>query len=159
MLIKLIRANSHRITIIISYILVFIIGFQLARDPTYLQIFQSSNVNRVTITPIMNKVSTKTPDEQSFYNIGMKYKTDKVTFHRYDIMYEKYLRKYVGSNFTLLEIGLGCDMRYGAGASANLWRTYLGPRANIHIIEFDKKCAESWQTAHGKQVNSSNRFT
>jgi hypothetical protein len=82
----------------------------------------------------------------------MKHNTDKVTIHHYNIMYEKYLRKYVGSNLTLLEIGLGCGMNYGTGASARVWREYLGPRANIHFIEFNKACAEAWYKVHGKEV-------
>ena len=39
----------------------------------------------------------------------------------------------------MLEIGLGCNMGYGPGASAKLWRTLL-PNAKLWMAEYDGKC-------------------
>jgi hypothetical protein len=73
-------------------------------------------------------------------------------------MYEKYLHKYIGSNISLLKIGLGCGIAYGPSASAYLWRNYLGARANIHFIEYDRGCGEGWYTIHGGKVISTNKI-
>ena len=54
-------------------------------------------------------------------------------------MYEKYLGRRRNDALKLLEIGLGCDMHYGPGASATLWRKYL-PHAEIWFAEFDSDC-------------------
>ena len=88
----------------------------------------------------------------TFLQIGKKFNTDKVTNHHFDKIYEKYLPKYIGTNVSILEIGLGCRMVYGAGASAYLWRNYLGPEADIHFIEFNRTCAKSWYKTHGVKV-------
>lgn len=40
-------------------------------------------------------------------------------------------------NLHILEIGLGCNMGYGPGASLKLWRAYL-PCAKISFVEYDK---------------------
>ena len=42
----------------------------------------------------------------------------------------------------MLEVGLGCGMRYGAGASATLWR-YLFPEAEKWEAEFDAACVKN----------------
>lgn len=89
----------------------------------------------------------------SFFNIGMKFKTDKVYLHHYERFYEKYLSHYRDTPVRLLEIGLGCDMIQAIGASARTWREYLGDQAEIHILEIDTKCGEKWFSTIGKQVN------
>lgn len=87
-----------------------------------------------------------------FYSIGLRHKTDKVTHHRYEGIYEKYMSQFVGQPINILEIGLGCGMPYGPGASAHLWREYLGSRANIHFIEYNQDCGEYWYEVHGKKL-------
>ena len=62
--------------------------------------------------------------------------TDKVTTHTYKFMYDKYLGMRRMQRLKLLEIGLGCAMNYGPGASATVWRKYL-PRAELWFAEFD----------------------
>ena len=89
----------------------------------------------------------------SFFDIGMKFKTDKVYLHHYERFYEKYLSQYRDTPVRLLEIGLGCDMIQAIGASARTWREYLGDQAEIHILEIDMKCGEKWFSTIGKQVN------
>ncbi|CAF0857741.1 unnamed protein product [Adineta steineri] len=44
-------------------------------------------------------------------------------------------------------------MPYGPGASAYVWRHYLGPLANIYFLEFDRRCGEGWYKSHGHKVN------
>ncbi len=53
----------------------------------------------------------------------------------------------------LLEIGLGCGMPLGAGASAETWREYLGSEADIHFLEFNETCGKIWYNAVGKKVS------
>jgi hypothetical protein len=87
-------------------------------------------------------------NRSSLFDIGMKYHTDKVFDHHYEILYEKYLSHYRGTSIRLLEIGLGCHI----GASAQTWREYLGIKADIHFLEIDKTCGKSWENTTGKQV-------
>ncbi|CAF1061583.1 unnamed protein product [Adineta steineri] len=132
----------------------------LCRTPTISSVLSPSNARRIntnnsTQQSILNlsRINTTSSVQQSFLNVSLTYKTDKVTTHHYDILYEKYLSKYVGSNVILLEIGLGCGMPYGPGASAYVWRYYLGPLANIYFLEFDRRCGEEWYKSHGHKVN------
>jgi hypothetical protein len=52
------------------------------------------------------------------------------------------------SNMKFLEIGLGCDMNYGPGASVNVWKK-LFPQAELWEAEFDAVCVEK-SKAEGK---------
>jgi spermidine synthase len=72
---------------------------------------------------------------------SMEVVTDKVTTHQYDGMYSKYfeMQHHRNQKLKVLEIGLGCDMNYGPGASAHLWRKYL-PAAEIWFAEHDEAC-------------------
>lgn len=67
--------------------------------------------------------------------------TDKVTDHNYNTLYAKYFIFRRERISRLLEIGLGCDMAYGPGASATLWRLYF-PSAEIWEAEYDGACVE-----------------
>ena len=40
----------------------------------------------------------------------------------------------------LLEIGLGCNMKYGPGISAHLWTTLLGKHGDVWFGETDAEC-------------------
>ena len=102
----------------------------------------------------MNKCEQElTQSYESLHALGIGFQTDKVYAHHYDAMYARYLNHYRGKNLTLLEIGLGCGMPRGVGASASMWRAYFGPKANIHIIEFDKPCGKKWLATNGSKVN------
>ena len=69
--------------------------------------------------------------------------TDKVTTHTYEIMYGTHLLPYYHQHpkMKMLEIGLGCDMNYGPGASTWLWKE-LFPEAELWEAEFDGRCVE-----------------
>lgn len=43
----------------------------------------------------------------------------------------------------MLEIGLGCDMNYGPGASYYTWLEFF-PHVDLYYIEYDAACAERW---------------
>ena len=82
-------------------------------------------------------------NKQSFYDIAKKYGTDKVTDHSFQDMYEMYLEPYRNRKFKMLEIGLGCDMSYGPGASYYTWREYF-PFVDLYFLEYDADCAAKW---------------
>lgn len=69
--------------------------------------------------------------------------TDKVTTHTYQIMYGMFLLPYYHQhpNMKMLEIGLGCDMNYGPGASVNLYKK-LFPQAELWEAEFKVACVQ-----------------
>jgi len=69
--------------------------------------------------------------------------TDKVKTHSYQIMYGQFLLPFYLNkpNMKMLEIGLGCNMRYGPGASATLWKN-LFPSAELWEAEYDGECVE-----------------
>lgn len=90
--------------------------------------------------------------EQVFLRAAQSEKpvTDKVTDHHYEIMYGQFLMPYYASNpnMKMLEIGLGCDMYYGPGASVAVWKK-LFPLAELWEAEFNEKCVEK-SKAEGK---------
>jgi hypothetical protein len=69
--------------------------------------------------------------------------SDKVTTHTYQIMYGQYLLPYYRKNpkMKMLEIGLGCDMVYGPGASVAIHKK-LFPTAELWEAEYDASCVE-----------------
>lgn len=69
-------------------------------------------------------------------------------------MYEKYLPALRDKPIKMLEIGLGCDMSYGPGASYHLWLEYF-PHVDLYFIEYDAKCAKKF--AH--QMTGATIFT
>ncbi|KAF7563234.1 hypothetical protein G7046_g892 [Stylonectria norvegica] len=80
----------------------------------------------------------------SFEEVALKHGTDKVTTHKYQFMYDKYLRSFHGKPIKLLEIGLGCNMDYGPGASYYTWLEFL-PGVELYFIEYDAQCAEKYK--------------
>jgi hypothetical protein len=70
--------------------------------------------------------------------------TDKVVYgHHYEIMYGQFLMPYYAlkPNMKFLEIGLGCDMFYGPGASVAVWKK-LFPEAELWEAEYNAQCVE-----------------
>ncbi|RSL38367.1 hypothetical protein CEP53_014925 [Fusarium sp. AF-6] len=83
------------------------------------------------------------PDKATFEAIARKHGTNKVTSHSYQFMYEKYLGPLQGRSVKFLEIGLGCNMDYGPGASYDTWLEFL-PGVDLYFIENDRICAETF---------------
>eukprot|EP00493_Phyllostaurus_siculus_P002615 UN02628 len=85
-----------------------------------------------------------TISENDWFRIALRHGTDKAKEHRYHQLYEKYLPQFKRLDFTMLEIGLGCRMSYGPGASCNVWKEYF-PSAEVHMLEFDFECYQKWK--------------
>ena len=91
------------------------------------------------------------PFVRSFYDTAMAMPpptTDKVRDHAYEISYGSFvlpLSATRGRPLKMLEIGLGCNMAYGPGASVRLWKTLL-PNATLWEAEYDRPCVESSQS-------------
>lgn len=81
-------------------------------------------------------------------------RSDKVEESGYQLMYGMHLMPLADAPAPkLLEIGLGCNMRYGPGRSARLWRALL-PRAEIWEADVDERCVEAHSTRM-RQLNIS----
>lgn len=79
-----------------------------------------------------------------FFNYAARTPTDKIRSHAYHYLYNRYLPHARLHDLNILEIGLGCNMEYGAGASLKLWRALL-PCANISFIDYDAACAGKYK--------------
>jgi hypothetical protein len=94
--------------------------------------------------------------KQIFYDAAYALQpiTDKVTSHTYQVMYGMFLLPYYHLNPTMkmLEIGLGCDMVYGPGASVDLHKK-LFPKAELWEADFDTKCVEKHRDGMLKGIN------
>jgi len=86
--------------------------------------------------------------EKHFYETAnlLKPLTDKVTDHSYQVMYGRFLLPFYRHkrNMKMLEIGLGCDMSYGPGASIKVWED-LFPGAEKWVAEYDSECVNKWE--------------
>lgn len=131
--------------------------YSIAAISTYFVLMQASytpdGVEEVTETLLQNFSTSDTSDTSKYLTKGediflntaksMSPVTDKVTTHTYQIMYGRFLLPYYAQNpgMKMLEIGLGCDMGYGPGASTALWKK-LFPKAELWEAEYDAKCVE-----------------
>eukprot|EP00667_Euglena_gracilis_P008626 EG_transcript_8746 len=83
-----------------------------------------------------------TPESDELRRLAhsMRPVTDKVDVHFYHLMYGLFLAPLRHTvPFKFFEIGLGCNMQYGPGASARLWRQYL-PEADLWEADVDEAC-------------------
>ncbi|KAM4058029.1 methyltransferase [Hirsutella rhossiliensis] len=124
---------------------------QHIKPGTYLQVSgpspRNSKLTRVRPLPrpVHSNASRDTNQQSaSFEQVALKHGTDKVTTHSYQHMYEKYLLPLRSLPLKMLEIGLGCNMDYGPGASYYTWLEYL-PNVELYFIEFDALCANKYQ--------------
>jgi hypothetical protein len=83
--------------------------------------------------------------------------SDKVTVHKYGPAYDSFLPRFLTrpEKIRLLEIGLGCSMTYGPGASIPVWREYFKQGVGgveIHVFEIERACAEQWHHTKGTDV-------
>ena len=82
----------------------------------------------------------------TFLSWAQLHNTDKVSDHRYDLLYEDLFAQFRCRPLKLLEIGLGCNMQYGAGHSLPVWYNYF-PQADIHFLEYDADCASKHEAS------------
>lgn len=85
----------------------------------------------------------------------MSDKIGNTSEHRYHNMYGQFLLPFAANkpHFKFLEIGLGCNMNYGPGASVVLWKTFF-PQAELWEAEYVKECVD--KAVKNKQVEGIN---
>jgi hypothetical protein len=67
------------------------------------------------------------------YDLGIKYQNDKVTYHRYDLIYPEFLSQIQNEEIKMLEIGLG-TYSDDTGYSRNMWKEYF-PKGSIFVMD------------------------
>ena len=89
---------------------------------------------------------------KNFREIGEEHYNDKVTHHRYDLIYPLFLESYREKKLKMLEIGLG-DGEFGTGRSGILWKDYF-PDAEIFIMDIHHEFqTEDYVVYKGDQSN------
>ena len=86
---------------------------------------------------------TANPPSETWLQIAQRVgppTTDKVTDHAYNRMYDRFLSPIRHKDLKMLEIGLGCNMSYGPGASAKIWDAFLSPNSEIWEAEVHAEC-------------------
>ncbi|KAJ0164485.1 8-demethyl-8-alpha-L-rhamnosyl tetracenomycin-C 2'-O-methyltransferase [Colletotrichum tanaceti] len=79
----------------------------------------------------------------TFTDLALNSGTDKVTDHNYGVLYDKYLPAFRDGPVRMIEIGLGCGMPYGPGASYRTWIKYF-QHVDLNIVEYDETCGKAW---------------
>ena len=100
-------------------------------------------------------------------------KTDKARAHSYEYLYHRYLAPIAlracdclknkdlartppqeCKPIRFFEIGLGCGMSWGPGASVEMWHALLRPplKLELHILELDRQCSDDWAAAHSSRA-------
>eukprot|EP00985_Skeletonema_marinoi_P029664 scaffold28598_cov128-Skeletonema_marinoi.AAC.2 len=133
--------------IVVSSICSYHLGYNDS-NPMEMKVNQKEEEVTTTPTPAAVDISnidflTKGEDVFSSTAKSLSPVTDKVTTHSYQIMYGRFLLPYYQQNpsMKMLEIGLGCNMNYGPGASVAVWKK-LFPEAELWEAEFDAECVE-----------------
>ncbi len=96
--------------------------------------------------------NTEAPDVASLKSLAcsMYPPSDKFNGNGYELMYGTMLMPLAQlAKPRIFEIGLGCDMVYGPGASAKLWRKAL-PHAEIWEADVNANCIEAHKKALGE---------
>lgn len=128
-------------------------------------IFHLSLVLLIAVATIMvSRTAANHHGASAEQGIGTFYKaahalsptTDKVIKHRYHIIYGRYLmplidnaKRFGGPKIKFMEIGLGCNMQYGSGASVGLWKSIGGEHFDLWEADYDEPCVKE-ATAAGK---------
>ena len=106
---------------------------------------------RVNSGSDVNELTIPQHASDDFFSLALRAGTDKVHKnddpggHHYHNAYQKYLFPLRQAKIKFLEIGLGCDMHYGPGKSALLWRElFVHPSTEIWEAEVNVDCAAKW---------------
>lgn len=123
----------------------FIFTLGLVHCNSVSQFEKNNNVSHTTIG------FTHSPAISHFHQLGVDAGTDKVVDHHYEYVYGKYLSHHRMNNLNgkikILEIGLGCNMPYGAGKSVKLWKSWFKHLTlDLHEMEYDADCVTKWKT-------------
>ena len=70
--------------------------------------------------------------EKNMYDLGIKYGNDKITHHRYDLIYPMFLSRF-NDKIKMLKIGLG-DYLGDTGYSRNMWKEFF-PDCDIFVMD------------------------
>lgn len=98
----------------------------------------------VIIATIFFYLYTKNQVANPFLQIASSSISDKFTDHKYQYAYAKYFSIMRNKKPKILEIGLGCRMHYGPGASINAWLAFFGKNVEIWVFEIEKDCVLNW---------------
>jgi len=92
-----------------------------------------------------NSAADAKESDGAFIKLATTAGTDKIDgAHNYTLLYHRHLDSFSKTQQgMLLEIGLGCTMDYGAGASAKIWPELI-PRLDTHFIELNAECTKRW---------------
>jgi len=80
-------------------------------------------------------------ETNQLYELGLKYGNDKITYHRYDLIYSKFLKDLQKQKITMLEIGLG-NYSDGTGYSRNMWKEYFKD-SKIFVMDINEEFEDS----------------
>jgi hypothetical protein len=84
----------------------------------------------------------------TLFNLGIKYQTDKIVHHRYDRIYPMFLEGLRNSNIKLFEIGCGKDY-----ASFKMWQEFF-PEGRIFCMDIDEEFESDKSVVYrGDQTN------
>lgn len=93
-------------------------------------LFSTIGVMRTIVAVVVTGGRITTTNK--LYELGKRYKTDKITHHEYHINYDPVLRPISGTTDGILEIGVH------EGASLNMWLDYF-PNAFIYGMDIGKE--------------------
>lgn len=107
-----------------------------------------------TANPILTPAEGES-DQEMLLRIAKTFNpiTDKFTAHAYQEMYGYHMIPKMrelwaeGHQIKFLEIGLGCCMTYGPGASANVWKSIFKPTDTLWFAESDEECVKKSKAA------------
>ena len=71
------------------------------------------------------------------YQLGEKYQNDKITHHRYDLIYPDFINHLCDKDIKMLEIGLG-TYSDNTGYSRNMWKEYF-PKSEIFVMDIHQE--------------------
>ncbi|KAG7674290.1 hypothetical protein Ndes2526B_g03933 [Nannochloris sp. 'desiccata'] len=106
-------------------------------------------LNAFLIYETRQKTSVNIPSnrallDRSFSSVANSFNpvTDKIA-HGYGLIYDHYFLETKDRPMKLLEIGLGCGMSYGPGASSLVWPE-LFPNGKIWFAEYEESCIKNY---------------
>ena len=91
-----------------------------------------------------SECSTNSTGIDDFFDLAISLEptTDKVTLHSFDLMYGMFLGPIRDKRVKMLEIGMGCDSKYGPGASVKVWKRFLND-LELWEADCDGTCVRS----------------